>query len=144
MTHVPYKGSAPAMNDVMGGQIQVMFENFPTALPQVRGGRVRALAVTGARREPSLPDVPTAAETVPGYVATAWFSLAAPHGLPPGVAEKIQSGLRRAFSTPEAMEELRVQGAGAVLNSPAETAKFIAAETEKWNRVIDAAKIQVE
>lgn len=144
MTHVPYKGSAPAMNDVMGGQIQVMFENFPTALPQVRGGRVRALAVTGARRESSLPDVPTAAETVPGYVATAWFSLAAPRGLPAGVADKIQSDLRRAFSSHEAVDELRAQGASAVLNSPAETARFIAAETEKWNRVIDAAKIQVE
>jgi tripartite-type tricarboxylate transporter receptor subunit TctC len=144
MTHVPYKGSAPAMNDVMGGQIQVMFENFPTALPQARGGRVRALAVTGARREPSLPDVPTAAETVPGYIATAWFSLAAPRGLPAGVADRIQSDLRRAFASPEAVEELRAQGASAVLQSPAETAKFIAAETEKWNRVIDAAKIQVE
>jgi tripartite-type tricarboxylate transporter receptor subunit TctC len=144
MTHVPYKGSAPAMNDLMGGQIQVMFENFPTALQQVRGGRVRALAVTGVRREPSLPDVPTAAETVSGYIATAWFSLAAPRGLPPGVAEKIQSDLRRAFSSQEAMEELRAQGASGVLNSPAETARFVAAETDKWNRVIDAAKIQVE
>ena len=144
MTHVPYKGSAPAMNDVMGGQIQLMFENFPTALPQVRGGRVRALAVTGPRREVSLPDVPTAGETVPGYAATAWFSLAAPRGLAPGVAEKIQSDLRRAIFAPEAIEELKAQGANAVLNSPAETAKFIAAETDKWTRVIDAAKIQVE
>ncbi len=144
MTHVPYKGSAPAMNDVMGGQIQLMFENFPTALPQVRGGRVRALAVTGPRREASLPDVPTAGETVPGYSATAWFSLAAPRGLPPGVADKIQTDLRRAIFAPEATEELKAQGANAVLNSPAETAKFIAAETDKWTRVIDAAKIQVE
>ena len=144
MTHIPYKGSAPAMADVMGGQIQLMFENFPTALPQARAGRVRALAVTGSHREASLPDVPTAAETVPGYVATAWFSLAAPRGLPAGVAEKIQTGLRRALSSPEAIEELRAQGASAVLNSPAETARFIVAETDKWNRVIDAAKIQVE
>ena len=144
MTHVPYKGSAPAMNDLMGGQIQLMFENFPTALPQARGGRVRALAVTGPRREASLPDVPTAGETVPGYAATAWFSLAAPRGLPPGVADRIQSDLRRAIFSPESTEELKAQGANAVLNSPAETAKFIAAETDKWTRVIDAAKIQVE
>lgn len=145
LTHVPYKGSGPALNDLMGGQIQLMFENFPTALPLVRGNRVRALAVTGARREAGLPEVPTAAETVaPGYAATSWFTLAAPRGLPAGLVDKIQSDLKRALSTPEASEDFRSQGIGPMLNSPSEAARFIAAETEKWNRVIDAAKIQVE
>ena len=145
LTHVPYKGSAPALNDLMGGQIQLMFENFPTAMPLVRGNRVRALAVTGARREPGLPEIPTAAETVaPGYAATSWFTLGAPRGLPAGLVEKIQSDLKRALSTPEASEDFRAQGISPMLNTPAEAARFIAAETEKWNRVIDAAKIQVE
>jgi len=143
LTHVPYKGSAPALNDLMGGQIQLMFENFPTALPVVRGGRVRALAVTGARRESALPDVPTAAETVaPGYSATSWFTIAAPRGLPAGLVEKLHADLRRALA--ESGEEFRSQGITLVLNTPAEAARFVAAETVKWNRVIDAAKIQVE
>lgn len=145
LTHVPYKGSGPALNDLMGGQVQLIFENFPTALPLVRGGRVRPLAVTGARREAALPEVPTVAETVaPGFAATSWFTLAAPRGLPVSLADKIQSDLRRALSAPEVVEELRAQGIGLVLNSPAEAARFIASEAEKWNRVIDAAKIEVQ
>ncbi len=145
LTHVPYKGSGPALNDLMGGQIQLIFENFPTALPLVRGGRVRALAVTGARRETVLPEIPTVAETVaPGYAATSWFTLAGPRGLPASLAEKIQSDLKRALSSPEVGEELRAQGIGLVLNTPAEAARFIASETDRWNRVIDAAKIQLE
>jgi tripartite-type tricarboxylate transporter receptor subunit TctC len=104
---------------------------------------VRALAVTGARRESALPDVPTAAETVAsGYSATSWFTIAAPRGLPAGLVEKLHADLRRALA--ESGEEFRSQGIGLVLNSPAEAARFVAAETEKWNRVIDAAKIQVE
>ncbi|MBS0336732.1 MAG: tripartite tricarboxylate transporter substrate binding protein [Proteobacteria bacterium] len=145
LTHVPYKGSGPALNDLMGGQIQLIFENFPTGLPLVRGGRVRPLAVTGAQREAALPEVPTVAETVaPGFAATSWFTLAGPRGLPAALADRIQSDLKRALSPPEVGAELRAQGIGLVLNTPAEAARFIAAETEKWNRVIDAAKIQVE
>ena len=145
LTHVPYKGSGPALNDLMGGQIQLMFENFPTALPLVRGNRVRALAVTGARRETALPEVPTAAETVaPGYAATSWFTIAAPRGLPAALVERINADLKRVLSAPEVVDEYRSQGIALVLNSPAEAGRFVAAETEKWNRVIDAAKIQVE
>jgi tripartite-type tricarboxylate transporter receptor subunit TctC len=145
LTHVPYKGSGPALNDLMGGQIQLIFENFPTGLPLVRGNRVRALAVTGAQREAVLPEVPTVAETVaPGFAATSWFTLAAPRGVPTSLVEKIQSDLKRALSAPEVGEELRAQGIGLVLNTPADAARFIASETDKWNRVIDAAKIEVQ
>ncbi len=144
-THVPYKGSGPALTDLMGGQVQLIFENFPTGLPLVRGNKVRPLAVTGAKREAALPEVPTVAETVaPGFAATSWFTLAAPRGVPAALLEKIQADLKRAVSPPEIADELRAQGIGLVVNTPAEAAKFVAAETGKWNRVIDAAKIEVQ
>lgn len=143
-THIAYKGSGPALTDLMGGQVQLIFENFPTALPLVRGGKVRALAVTGAQREPALPEAPTVAETVsPGFAATSWFTIAAPRGLPAALAEKINADLKRALSAPDVAADMRAQGIGWVLNSTADAARFVAAETEKWNRVIDAAKIAV-
>lgn len=145
LTHVPYKGSGPALNDLMGGQIQLIFENFPTALPLVRGGKVRALAVTGAQREPVLPEVPTVAETVaPGFAATSWFTIAAPKGLPAGLGGRIQADLKRALSSPQTAAELQAQGIGLVVNTPEEAARFVAAETQKWNRVIDAARIEIQ
>ena len=145
MVHVPYKGAGPAFIDLVAGQVQVLFSSSVSSLPYVKSGRVRALAVTGARRETVLPEIPTVAETVaPGYAATSWFTLAGPRGLPASLAEKIQSDLKRALSSPEVGEELRVQGIGLVLNTPAEAARFIASETDRWNRVIDAAKIQLE
>jgi tripartite-type tricarboxylate transporter receptor subunit TctC len=145
LTHVPYKGSGPAFADLMGGQIQVMFENLPTALPYVQSGKLRALAVTSIKRDPRLPNLPTVDEAgVPGYYATSWFTIAAPRGVPSAIIEKLNADLRRALSTKEAAEDFRKLGIGMVANSPAEAAKFIAAETEKWDKVIKAAGMQVD
>jgi tripartite-type tricarboxylate transporter receptor subunit TctC len=145
LTHVPYKGSGPALVDLMGGQIQLMFENLPTALPYIQSGKLKALAVTSLRRDPRLPNLPTVDEAgVPGYYATSWFTIAAPRSVPTAVVEKLNADLRRMLSTQEAAEEFRKLGIGMVANSPAEAAKFIAAETEKWDKVIKAAGMQID
>jgi tripartite-type tricarboxylate transporter receptor subunit TctC len=145
LTHVPYKGSGPALVDLIGGQIQVMFENLPVALPHVQGGRLRPLAVTTARRSETLPEVPTVAESgVPDYVASSWFTIAAPRGVPAALVGKINADLRRVLSSKEAADEFRKAGIGVVLNTPAEAARYFASETEKWNKVIRAANIQLD
>ncbi|MBL8345536.1 MAG: tripartite tricarboxylate transporter substrate binding protein [Rubrivivax sp.] len=145
MTHVPYKGSGPALVDLIGGQIQVMFENIGSGMVHIKSGKLRALAVTGARREATLPDVPTVAEAgVPGYAATSWWTVAAPRDTPAALAERIQQDIRRATSTPQAGARFESLGVQAVVNTPAEAAAFFASETVKWNRVIDAAKLQLD
>jgi tripartite-type tricarboxylate transporter receptor subunit TctC len=129
----------------MGGQIQVVFENLPTALPYIQSGKLKALAVTSLRRDPRLPNVPTVDEGgVPGYYATSWFTIAAPRGVPSAIVEKLNTDLRHVLSTKEAAEEFKKLGIGMVGNSPAEAAKFIAAETEKWDKVIKAAGMQID
>jgi tripartite-type tricarboxylate transporter receptor subunit TctC len=145
LTHVPYKGSGPALVDLMGGQIQVMFENLPTALPYIQSGKLKALAVTSLRRDPRLPSVPTVDEAgVPGYYATSWFTIAAPRSVPAAIIDKLNADLQRTLSTREAAEEFRKLGIALIGNTPAEAAKFIASETEKWERVVKAAKMQVD
>ena len=145
ITHVPYASAPQSVIDLIAGRVDVMLNSIPPALPHVKTGKITALAVTSRQRSRSAPEIPTVAETVaPGYAATSWFTLAGPRGLPASLAEKIQSDLKRALSSPEVGEELRAQGIGLVLNTPAEAARFIASETDRWNRVIDAAKIQLE
>jgi tripartite-type tricarboxylate transporter receptor subunit TctC len=145
LTHIPYKGSGPALVDLMGGQIQLMFENLPTALPYIQSGKLKALAVTSLRRDPRLPNLPTVDEAgVPDYSATSWFTLAAPRSVPAGVIEKLNADLLRALSSREAAEEFSKLGIGMVANSPAEAAKFIASETEKWERVVKSARMQID
>lgn len=145
VNYVPYKGSGPAMVDLIGGQVQVMFENLPTALPHIRGGRVRALAVTGPLRDPRLPDVPTIAEAgLPGYAALSWFTLAAPKGTPVALLERIAADTRRVLDVPETRAQLDIQAATLVLDSPVQARAFIVAETGKWNRVIQATNLQLD
>jgi tripartite-type tricarboxylate transporter receptor subunit TctC len=145
MTHVPYKGSGPALVDLIGGQIAVMFENIGSGMVHLKSGKLRALAVTGPQREPTLPDVPTIAESgVPGYSGTSWWTVAAPRGTPTAVVEKIQQDIRRVMSTPEARAKFDSLGVRPVINSPAEAEAFFASETVKWNRVIEAAKLQLD
>jgi tripartite-type tricarboxylate transporter receptor subunit TctC len=145
MTHVAYKGSGPALVDLIGGQLQVMFENFSSGMPQVRGGKLRVLAVTSARRDPRLPDVPTVAEAgVPGYSGTSWFTLAAPRSMPLALAEKISRDANRVLGAPEAAARLDALGVTFTPNTPAEAAAFFKAETAKWNRVIEAAGIRLD
>jgi tripartite-type tricarboxylate transporter receptor subunit TctC len=145
MSHVPYKGSGPALIDLIGGQIQVMFENIGSGMVHIKSGRLRPLAVTGAQREPTLPEVPTIAEAgVPGYAATSWWTVAAPRGTPDAVVEKVQQDLKRVIAAPAMRAKFEAQGVRPVINTPAEAAAYFASETVKWNRVIEAAKLQLD
>ena len=145
MTHVPYRGSAPALNDLVAGQIHLMFENIPTTLPHVGNGAVRALAVTTRVRSPALPAVPTIAESgLPAYEASAWFTLAAPSGLPKPVLDRLSGDLMRLIATPAINAQIRELGALPVGNTPAAAATFLAAEREKWTKVIVTAGITGE
>jgi tripartite-type tricarboxylate transporter receptor subunit TctC len=144
MLHVPYRGSAPALQDTMAGQTQVMFDLAVTALAQMRAGTVRALAVTGERRSPRAPDLPTVAETVPGYGVTAWFGLFGPAGMPAAATARLSEALRASLDDPEMKRLLDAQGAEAMSASPAEFADFVRAEHAKWGRVIREAGIAVQ
>ena len=145
LTHIPYRGSGPALNDLIGGQIQAMFENLPTALPLIQAGTVKALGVTSAARSPSLPDLPTIAEAgVVGYDATAWFTVAAASSVPMPVVEKLNADLRAILANPEVVERFRGLGAVIVGGSVSQARAFFASETEKWNKVIEEARIKID
>jgi tripartite-type tricarboxylate transporter receptor subunit TctC len=145
MQHVPYKGSAPALTDLVGGQVQLMFDNLPSALPHIKAGRLRALAVTTAARAPALPEVPTVAESgLPGFEASSWFGLLAPAGTPADVIAKVNGELARWIASPEAKERLLAQGANPAGGTPEDFARHIAAETAKWARVVKASGAKVD
>jgi tripartite-type tricarboxylate transporter receptor subunit TctC len=145
LTHVPYKGSAPALTDLLGGQIQAMFENLPTLPQHVASGKVRALGVTSKARSPALPDVPTVAEAgVPDYESTAWFTVAAPRGVPAPVIQKLNADLNAFLSAPDMQGRWRELGFTVIGGSPEAAAKYFTAETEKWNGVIRTARIKAD
>lgn len=145
MTHVPYKGSAPALADLIGGQVQLMFDNLPPSLPQIKAGKLRALAVTTATRAPALPDVPTVAEAgLPGFEASSWFGLLAPAGTPRDVVAKLNGEIANWLATPEAKEKLAAIGAIAAGGTPDDFARHIAAETTKWAGVVKASGAKVD
>lgn len=142
--HVPYRGSAPALNDTVAGTVQMMLDQLPSALPQIQGGRVRALAVTGARRHPALPDVPTVAEIgLPAAEASSWGAVLAPANTPAAVVRRVNAVLNEALSRPAVRARLTQVGADPVSSTPEELASFMRAETEKWGRVVRAANITV-
>jgi tripartite-type tricarboxylate transporter receptor subunit TctC len=144
-THVPYRGSSQALNDLMAGNIQLMFENLPTIPPVAREGRVRPLAITSAARSPALPDVPTAAEAgVEGYVATAWFTIAAPAGTPAPLLARLNEDLRAVLAEPALRERFAQLGATPVGGTLEEARAFLASETEKWTRVVSSANIRLD
>lgn len=143
--HVPYKGSAPALNDLMGGHVQLMFDSMITALPLVEGGKLRALAVTGKKRSPSLPDVPTLAESgLPDYEATGWTGIVVPAKTPPEIVAKLNSAIVQALKSPELQQAFEKQAAEPVGSTPEAFAAFIRKETDKWGATIRAAGISVE
>lgn len=144
LTHIPYKGSMPALQDVMGGQIQSMFEQVPTTISQIKAGRLRALGVTSKVRAPSLPDVPPIADTVPGYESTAWFTVAAPAKTPAAIVQKLNADLNGMLADPKVVARFKELGITPVGGSTEFAAKYFASETEKWNRVIKAAGIKAE
>jgi tripartite-type tricarboxylate transporter receptor subunit TctC len=145
MVHAPYRGSAPALADLMAGQIQVMFDNMPSALPLARSGRLRALAVTTAKRAPALPDVPTLAESgLPGYETSAWFGILVPAATPPEIVATLGQALDRVIRLPDVEQRLAELGAEPTPDTPAEFAAFIAAETTKWSKLARDAHVTVE
>lgn len=137
LQHVAYKGSAPAVNDLLGNHIAIMFDNMPSAISHVKAGKLRPLAVTTATRSPALPDVPTIAEAgVPGYEATSWFGLLAPAGTPAPVVARLNTAILKALADPDVKKKLLEQGAEPAGETPAQFAAFIASETVKWGKIV--------
>jgi tripartite-type tricarboxylate transporter receptor subunit TctC len=145
MVHVPYKGSAPALTDLMAGQVTVMFGNMASAMPHVRAGKLRALAVTSARRTAAAPELPTIAETgLPGYEATSWFALFAPARTPAAVIEKLNREVNALLALPDVKERMAGLGADAQPMSPRELAAYVQAEIAKWTKIIKASGATAE
>src|SRR6187551_4065452 len=145
ITHVPYKGSAPALTDLLGGQVQMMFDNLPPSLPQIKAGKLRALAVTSSTRAPALPDVPTVAEAgLPGFEASSWFGVLAPAGTPPAIVAKLNAEIAKWLTTPEAKEKLANVGANIASGTPEDFARHIQAETAKWAKVVKESGAKVD
>jgi tripartite-type tricarboxylate transporter receptor subunit TctC len=142
MRHVPYRGSAPALIDLLGGQVQVMFDLMSTSIEYIRGGKLRALAVTTATRSEALPDIPTISEFVPGYEASTWNGVAAPKDTPPEIIDRVNTEINAALSDPTIKARLADLGATVFSASPQEFSKFLGDETEKWAKVIKFAGIK--
>ena len=145
IVHVPYKGGGPMLIDLMGGQIPVGFDNLPSSMNHIRSGKIRALAVTTAKRWPGAPEIPTMAEAgVPGYEASAWFGLLAPANTPKPIVELLQRHVAAILRQPEVDKLLLEQGAEPVGNTPDEFARVIAAELQKWDKVVAATGVKLE
>ena len=143
--HVPYRGGAPAMADLLGGQIQLLFESLGTAHPHLKSGKVRAIAVTGTQRDPSLPDVPTVAESgVAGYSSVPWYTISAPAGVPAAIVNKLNTEINAVLKAPDLIERWQSQGVVALGGTPTDAVKRNQVETTKWNAVITTANIKVD
>jgi len=144
MIHVPYRGAAPALTDLMGAQVQVMFTTMPASIQYVRAGKLRALAVTTTTRSEALPDVPTVSEFVPGYEASVWYGVGAPKKTPVEIIEKLNREINAALADPKLKARLADLGAEPMSMTPAEFAKFVADETEKWGKVVKFSGAKAE
>ena len=145
MLHVPYRGSAPAVNDLLAGQVHSMFDNMPSSLPHVRSGRLRAIAITSAQRSPLLPDVPTLAESgYPGFEVQSWFALAAPAGTPPAVVERLNQALNKVLAQAELRQRLQDMAATPLPGSPDLMRSQIGSEIQRWREVVKASGAKAE
>jgi tripartite-type tricarboxylate transporter receptor subunit TctC len=144
MQHVPYRGAAPAITDMLGGQVQVIFDNMPSIIQHIRSGSLRALAVTTTTRSPQLPDVPTVADTVPGYEASALFGVGVPKKTPPEIIERLNKEINAVLAEPTIKARLIDLGGEPLISTPEDFGKMIVAETEKWEKVVKAAGAHVE
>jgi tripartite-type tricarboxylate transporter receptor subunit TctC len=142
MVHVPYRGTGPALTDLIGGQVQIFFDALPTSLEHIRSGKLRAIAVTTATRSDVLPDIPTMAQFLPGYEATVWFGVGAPKNTPTEIIDKLNKEINDALADPKMKARLADLGGTPMPMTPADFRKFIADETEKWGKVIRAANIK--
>jgi tripartite-type tricarboxylate transporter receptor subunit TctC len=144
MLHVPYKGAGPALMDLIGGQVQVIFDNLPSSVGHIKSGRLRALAVTSQEREPSMPGLPTIGETVPGYEATAWFGVGMPKNTPKDIIDKVNAEVNRALADPKFRDRMAELGGKPIAGTPEDFGKIIAAETTKWEKVVTSSGAKVE
>jgi tripartite-type tricarboxylate transporter receptor subunit TctC len=144
IVHVPYKGSAPALTDILGGRIDMMFIELSTVLSQIKAGKLRALAVGSEQRSPSLPDVPALAEVLPGFKATTWFGMVAPPGTPPDIAATLSSAVAAAIRDPDVAKRLADLSLTAVGDTPAQMAEFLRDERQRWGGVIRAAGVKAQ
>ena len=144
LVHVPYRGSTPALTDLLAGQVEVMFDVTPSSLPHIKAGKLRALAVTTDKRNEALPDVPTVADTVPGYESSAWFGIGAPKNTPADIIEKLNKAVNAALADPKMKARLADFGGTVMPGSPADFGKLIAEETEKWAKVVKFAGIKAD
>ena len=139
MVHVPYKGAGPALTDLMGGQVHVIFDNLPSSIGHIRAGKLRALAVTTKEPDPALPGVPTVHATVPGYEATAWFGIGVPKGTPREVVDKLNAEVNRALADPKMKEKLAEMGGRTIPGTPEDFGRVMAEETARWEKVVKAS-----
>ena len=145
LQHVPYKGSAPAMMDLMAGRIDIMFDNIPLPLPHIKAGKLRALAVTAAQRSAVLPDMPTLAEAgVKGFDVSSWYGIYAPAGLPRELVQRLNAAFNEALRTPEIRDQLSAQGWAVTGGTPEQFGAFARAEQERWATVVKTANVRVE
>jgi tripartite-type tricarboxylate transporter receptor subunit TctC len=144
LAHIPYRGASPALTDMLGGQVQVMFDNLPSSIAHIQAGRLRALAVTTATRAKALPDVPTVAETVPGYEASAFFGMAVPKGTPRAIIDKLNKTINEALADPAMQAKLAELGGTNISGTPEDFGKIVAAETAKWAKVVTATGATAE
>ncbi len=144
MAHVPYKGAGPALTDIMAGTVDVIFDNLPSSIGHIQGGKIRALAVTTDKRNAALPDVPTVAETVPGYEASAWFGIGAPKGTPADAIERLNKTVNEALKDPKMVARLAELGGTPMIGTPADFGKVMAAEVAKWKKVVEFSGATVE
>src|ERR1700730_16455843 len=144
LTHVSYRGTGPAMTDLLGGQIPVLFDNLPGSMPQIKAGRIRALGVTTKERVASLPDVPTIGETVPGYEVSVWFGISGPKGMPPDIVVKLNAAVNAVLANPKIIERFHDLRGEPMPMSPAEFGKLIVDETAKWAKLVKSAGLKVE
>ena len=144
MIHVPYRSEALALPDLIGGQVQIMFGVMPASLGYVRSGKLRALAVTSAKRQPELPDVPALSEFLPGYEANGWYGVSAPKDTPPQIIETLNKQINAALADPKVRQHLTELGCGVFAGSPADFEKFIVSETDKWAKVVQFAGVKAD
>jgi tripartite-type tricarboxylate transporter receptor subunit TctC len=144
LVHVPYRGSAPALTDMISGRVQLMFDNLPSSIEYLRAGKLRALAVTTATRSPALPDIPTMGDFIPGFEASVWQGVGVPRNTPPEIIEKLNTAINAALADPTMRAQLAKLSSTVLALSPAEFGALIADETEKWGHVIRAANLKPE
>lgn len=143
LLHVPYRGSAPAVTDLIAGQVQMMIDAMVTTLPHIQSGKLRALGVSTLTRSPALPDLPTIAETVPGYEAVIWFGVGVPRGTPQPIVMRLNREINAALASPKIVAQLAELGATPIIATPEEFGAFVKAETAKWQKVIETAGVKV-